>query len=205
MELDHLKEMWKDANKSSLPINETSLHQMLNHRSKMPIAMMKRNLRLEVFFLILIYGCIIWLFTNESDSAFLYYDITLLVVAILFFIYASYKYKLLNNMECKGCEVKTNLNLQLISLEKLIKLYFQAGNISVVLAYMFAGIISYINDEGDSVSFPHIIEILIFLGIGSVLFAFNYYVSRWYLFKLYGKHIQNLKNILYEMDESETS
>ena len=203
MELDHLKEMWKDADKSSSPINEASLHQMLNHRSKMPIAMMKRNLRLEVFFLILIYGYTIWLISTEGDTGLLYYDIALLVIAILFFVYARYKYRLLSNMECMGCEVKTNLNLQVISLEKLIKLYFKIGNISVVLVYLITGAISYMETEGETASLPKTVEILIFLIIGSILAVINYYFGRWYLYNLYGKHIQKLKNILYEMDESD--
>jgi hypothetical protein len=203
MELDHLKEMWKDADKSSLPINETSLQQMLNHRSKMPIAIMKRNLRLEVFFLILIYGYIIWMISTEGDTGFLYYDIALLLIAILFFVYARYKYRLLSNMECMGCEVKTNLNLQVISLEKLIKLYFKIGNISVVLVYLITGAISYMETEGETASLPKTVEILIFLIIGSILAVINYYFGRWYLYNLYGKHIQKLKNILYEMDESD--
>ena len=171
----------------------------------MPIAFMKRNLRLEVFFLILIYGYIIWLISTEGYTGFLYYDIALLVIAILFFVYARYKYKLLSNMECMACEVRANLNLQVRSLEKLIKLYFKIGNISVVFVYLIAGTISYIETEGETVSFPHYLEILIFITIGAVLFIINYFFSRWYLFTLYGKHIQKLKNILYEMDESETT
>lgn len=205
MELDDLKDIWKDADKSSLPINEKSLQQMLNHRSKMPIAFMKRNLRLEVFFLILIYGYIIWLISTEGYTGFLYYDIALLVIAILFFVYARYKYKLLSNMECMACEVRANLNLQVRSLEKLIKLYFKIGNISVVFVYFIAGAISYMETKGETVSIPKSVEILIFLAIGSILAVINYYFGRWYLYNLYGKHIQKLKNILYEMDESETT
>jgi hypothetical protein len=205
MELDDLKEMWMDADKSSLPINETSLQQMLNHRSKMSIAFMKRNLKLEVFFLILIYGYIIWLISTEGYTGFLYYDIALLVIAILFFVYARYKYKLLSNMECMACEVRANLNLQVRSLEKLIKLYFKIGNISVVLVYFIAGAISYMETKGETVSIPKSVEILIFLAIGSILAVINYYFGRWYLHNLYGKHIQKLKNILYELDESETT
>ncbi len=30
----------------------------------------------------------------------------------------------------------------------------------------------------------------------------NYFFGRWYLFTLYGKHINTLKTIIYEMDEN---
>jgi hypothetical protein len=90
------------------------------------------------------------------------------------------------------------------SLEKLVKLYFKVGNIGVVFVYLIAGAISYIENEGDKVHFPQALELIIFLSIGVILAIINYYFSRWYLFNLYGKHIQKLKNILYEMDESDS-
>jgi hypothetical protein len=202
MELDDLKELWKESNNSSLLNNEEDLRQILSHRSRSPIAIMKRNLKLEVLFVILFYSFIIWLISNQVDSNILYFGILLLILAgMLFCIYAFYKYKLLYKMECVACEVKSNLNLQLNSLEKLVKLYFKLGNIGVVFVYLIAGAISYIEAEGDKVHFPQVLELIIFLSIGVILAIINYYSSRWYIFNLYGKHIQKLKNIIYEMDE----
>ena len=205
MELEKLKELWDDSNNSSLPINEEGLSKILNQSSRRPIALIKRNLKLEVLFVILLYGFLIWLILNQVDSNILYVDIILLVLAgILFCVYAFYKNKLLNKMECVGCEVKSNLSLQLKSLEKLVKLYFKVGNIGIVFVYLIAGAISYIEAEGDTVHFPHVLELVIFIAIGAILSIISYYFSRWYLFQLYGKHIQKLKNILYEMDESDS-
>jgi 4-amino-4-deoxy-L-arabinose transferase-like glycosyltransferase len=205
MELEKLKELWDDSNNSSLPINEEGLSKILNQDSRRPIALIKRNLKLEVLFVILLYGFLIWLILNQVDSNILYVDIILLVLAgILFCVYAFYKNKLLNKMECVGCEVKSNLNLQLNSLEKLVKLYFKVGNIGVVFVYLIAGAISFLEAKDDKVQFPHALEIIIFLSIGLIISIINYYISRWYIFNLYGKHIQKLKNILYEMDESDS-
>ena len=205
MELEKLKELWDDSTNSSLSINEEGLSKILNQSSRRPIALIKRNLKLEVLFVILLYGFLIWLILNQVDSNILYVDIILLVLAgILFCVYAFYKNKLLNKMECVGCEVKSNLSLQLKSLEKLVKLYFKVGNIGIVFVYLIAGAISYIEAEGDTVHFPHVLELVIFIAIGAILFIIIYYFSRWYIFNLYGKHIQKLKNILYEMDESDS-
>jgi hypothetical protein len=205
MELEKLKELWVDSTNSSLPIDEEGLSKILNQSSRRPIALIKRNLKLEVLFVILLYGFLIWLILNQVDSNILYVDIILLVLAgILFCFYAFYKNKLLNKMECVGCEVKSNLSLQVKSLEKLVKLYFKVGNIGIVFVYLIAGTISYIEAEGDTVHFPHVLELVIFITIGAVLFIISYYFSRWYLFQLYGKHIQKLKNILYDMDESDS-
>lgn len=205
MELEELKELWDDSSNSSFPINEEGLSKILNQESRRPIALIKRNLKLEVLFVILFYGLIIWLISNQVGSNLLYFDIILLIlVGMLFCIYAFYKHKLLNKMECLACEVKSNLNLQLNSLEKLVKLYFKVGNIGVVFVYLIAGAISYLEAKGDIVQFPNALELIIFLSIGLILGIINYYISRWYIFNLYGKHIQKLKNILYEMDESDS-
>jgi hypothetical protein len=205
MELEKLKELWDDSTNSSLPIDKEGLSKILNQSSRRPIALIKRNLKLEVLFVIVLYGFFIWLILNQVDSNILYVDIILLVLAgILFCVYAFYKNKLLNKMECVGCEVKSNLSLQLKSLEKLVKLYFKVGNIGIVFVYLIAGAISYIEAEGDTVHFPHVLELVIFIAIGAILFIISYYLSRWYIFNLYGKHIQKLKNILYEMDESDS-
>lgn len=205
MELEKLKELWDDSSKYSIPMNEEDLNQILNKRSKRPIALLKQNLKLEVAFGILSYCFFVWIILNQVDSIILYFNIILLVVAgILYSIYVVYKNKLLNKMECMSCEVKSNLNLQLGFLEKLVKLYFKVGNIFVLLTYLIAGAIAYITSEDEKVPIPHYLEILIFIAIGAVLFTINYFFSRWYLYTFYGKHIQNLKNILYEMDESET-
>ena len=205
MELRKLKELWDGSSNSSILINEEELNQILNKRSRRPIAIIKRNLKLEVAFGILSYCFFIWIVSNQAVSIILYFDIILLVVAgILYSIYVFYKNKLLNKMECMSCEVKSNLSLQLGFLEKLVKLYFKVGNIFVLLTYLIAGAIGYTTSEGNKVSFPHYLEVLIFIFIGAVLFIINYYFSRWYLFTLYGKHIQKLKNILYEMGESES-
>ena len=205
MELEKLKELWDDSSNSSLPINEEGLSKILNQDSRRPIALIKRNLKLEVLFVILLYGFLIWLILNQVDSNILYVDIILLVLAgILFCVYAFYKNKLLNKMECVACEVKSNLNLQLNSLEKLVKLYFKVGNIGVVFVYLIAGAISYLEAKDDKVQFPHALELIIFFSIGLIIAIINYYISRWYIFNLYGKHIQKLKNILYEMDETDS-
>jgi hypothetical protein len=204
MELRKLKELWDGSSNSSIPINEEELNQILNKRSRRPIAIIKRNLKLEMAFGILFYCFFIWIVSNQAVSIILYFDIILLVVAgILYSIYVFYKNKLLNKIECMSCEVKSNLSLQLGFLEKLVKLYFKVGNIFVLLTYLIAGAIGYITSESETDSIPHYLEIMIFITIGAVLFLINYYFSRWYLFTLYGKHIQKLKNILYEMDESE--
>ena len=86
MELDNLKELWKDSNKSSIPIDENKLRQILSTSSNGPIAKMKRNLKLEVISLIIVYGLLLWETSNEVDSIFTTFDFVLLLVTGMLFI-----------------------------------------------------------------------------------------------------------------------
>lgn len=87
MELEKLKELWDGSTNSSIPMNEEDLNQILKKRSRRPIALIKRNLKLEVLFVFLLYGFIIWLILNQVDSDFLYFDIILLLVAGILFLF----------------------------------------------------------------------------------------------------------------------
>lgn len=205
MELDQLKTLWKRADEKLPTLSDSHIEGILRHRSQRPIARMKRNLKLEIVFLTLLYAPLIWYFSISFEKIYIYYDIILIVSAITFLIYARYKYKLLHKMECASCEVKSNLSVRVNMLEKLVKLYFYWGNISAVLGYLISVVISYIGlftEQGKEIRVPGMLEITILVSIGAVFILLAYFVNRWYIFKLYGQHIQNLKTLLYEMDEN---
>lgn len=205
MELEQLKTWWQDAGSAETPLSEEELQQMLRRRSQHPIARMKRNLLLEVIFLVITYSSLIVYLEKINHDVFLPYNIFLVVIAVLFFAYAFHKYRLLHQMQCVACEVKSNLQQQVNSLEKLVKLYFYAGNVLTFIAFTFAGIITLLSRKapaGNVVAMPGIVPVAIFLGIGALLTLVVYFINRWYVFKLYGQHIQKLKNILHEMEET---
>jgi len=204
MELDQLKTLWKRADEKLPTLSDSHIEGILRHRSQRPIARMKRNLKLEIVFLTLLYAPLIWYFSISFEKIYIYYDIILIVSAITFLIYARYKYKLLHKMECASCEVKSNLSVRVNMLEKLVKLYFYWGNISAVLGYLISVVISYIGlftEQGKEIRVPSMLEITILVSIGAVFILLAYFVNRWYIFKLYGQHIQNLKTLLLEMDK----
>jgi len=204
MELDQLKTLWKRADEKLPTLSDSHIEGILRHRSQRPIARMKRNLKLEIVFLTLLYAPLIWYFSISFEKIYIYYDIILIVSAITFLIYARYKYKLLYKMECASCEVKSNLSVRVNMLEKLVKLYFYWGNISAVLGYLISVVISYIGlftEQGKEIRVPSMLEITILVSIGAVFILLAYFVNRWYIFKLYGQHIQNLKTLLLEMDK----
>jgi hypothetical protein len=201
MELDNLKEIWKGLDDKKTPVgsNEEILS-MLQKKSKRPIARMKRNLLVEMVSVIIIYSAsTAYYFMAWSGR---YWEIGLMFfLAGVFCVFYYYrKYKLLNSMECVACEVKSNLQRQLTTLEKYVRLYFITGVVLTPIAYFFAGFIIFVKTPGNSYNLN---QYLIFTAIGIVITIACYYLNVWYVNKLYGQHVRKLKEILSEMEGTE--
>ena len=110
-------------------------------------------------------------------------------------------------MQCVSCHVKSNLELQLGTLEKYVKFYLLAGIILVPVTMLFVGYVSIIlyPERLGKTSIPGLsadayqtgIFLLIltaFLSVGS------YFLNKWYINRLYGRHNKKLKEILKEME-----
>lgn len=221
MELDSLKDIWKNLDESDLqPGSDVPISSMLHKRSQSTIAKLKRNLNRELIAVLIIYSLtIFYIVTFQRMYSELAVLLALVGGAFLFYYYR--KSKLLKQMECVACEVRSNLKQQLGTLEKYVRFYFIAGTILTPLAYFAAGIIILFNaQEGNS----HLIDVpleaqtsvsqmpiaqhisnhrffVLFLSIGAVLTLGSYFINRWLIGKLYGQHIQKLKDLLTQMEE----
>jgi hypothetical protein len=139
--------------------------------------------------------------------------------AFLFYYYR--KSKLLKQMQCVACEVRSNLKQQLVTLEKYVRFYFIAGSILTPLAYFAAGVIILfnahdfnaslsdvpVNAETSVSQIPVVSHIsnhrffVLFLSIGAVLTVGSYFINKWLINKMYGQHIQKLKELLFQMED----
>jgi branched-subunit amino acid transport protein AzlD len=221
MELDSLKDIWKNLDEEDLqPAREVPILSMLQKRSQSTISRLKRNLNRELIAVIVIYSLTIWYIITYQK---LYSELAVLLAlvggAFLFYYYR--KNKLLKQMQCVACEVRSNLKQQLVTLEKYVRFYFVAGTILTPLAYFAAGVIILFNahdfnaglndvpmEAQTSVSqIPVVTHIsnhrffILFISIGAVVTVGSYFVNRWLINKMYGQHIQKLKELLYQMEE----
>ena len=222
MELDSLKDIWKNLDEEDLqPGREVPVLSMLQKRSQGTIAKLKRNLNRELAAVLIIYSLTIWYIIAYQG---LYPELAVLLAlvggAVLFYYYR--KNKLLKQMQCVACEVKSNLKTQLFTLEKYVRFYFIAGTILTPLAYFAAGVITLFNapDAQPAVGdFPieaqtsvsqmriasHITNhrfFIFFVSMGVVVTVGSYFLNRWLINKMYGQHIQKLKELLHQMEEA---
>jgi hypothetical protein len=199
MELDNLKEAWKGHTVKNAADSNEEILSMLHKKSQRPIAKMKRNLFRELIAVIVLYtGSIIYYMIADQGK---FWEIALMLfligVVFLFFYYR--KNKLLNEMECVACEVKSNLQRQVSTLEKYVRFYYLAGMILTPLAFFTAGFFVLYKAPGVTMSSNFYIW---FFGSGVVMTIILYFVNKWYVNKLYGQHVKKLKELLNQMEET---
>lgn len=202
MELDNLKEAWKGHTVKNAADSNEEILSMLQKKSQRPIAKMKRNLFKELITVIVIYSATIIYYITANGGKYRAIALMLLLIGVVFLFYYYRKNKLLNDMECVACEVKSNLQRQVSTLEKYVRFYFIAGIILTPLAYFTTGFILLNTTPGITMSTNFYMW---FFGSGVVMNILLYFLNKWYVNKLYGQHVKKLKELLRQMEETTES
>lgn len=207
MELDQFKELWQQ----DLPGKGHDLEKLkslLDKKSSSPVAKMKRNLNIELWVILLSYGSMILFYFIAFNGRMREVSWFMLFIGGLFVLYYLRKQKLLREMECLACQVKSNLEKQIQSLEKYIRFYLIAGTALVPLSvlffwWLFRMKLRHIPDQSIFYTNPAnpwwraaMAWILLTAGLTFLLFHLN----KWYVRKLYGRHVEKLRSVLREME-----
>lgn len=223
MELDSLKDIWKDLGaKEMQQDNDEQILSMLQKRSRSPIAKMRRNLNWELIVLVVLYSLIIGYYIVGFQGRYWEVSVLMFIVGVFFLFYYLRKSKLLQQMQCVACEVKSSLQRQLKTLEKYVNFYFITGTLLTPIAYFLTGLIVFMKQTNSPVktdpspgtiltdSKPGNINLdtfsdhpffIVFIVIGVALTIGTYFLNRWYVNRLYGRHIKKLKELLLQMEE----
>ena len=200
MELDNLKEVWQADAGNTLPGIKEDILLMLQKKSRSPIAKIKRNLRGEMMVVVVLYSASIIYYIISNKGRYWELALMLFLMGLLFMFYYYRKNKLLKEMECVTCEVKSNLERQVSMLGKYIRFYFVAGTLLAPIAYFTAGLIVLYKSPGFSITGTQFLYWFIGIGIGVSILI--YFLNIWYVNKLYGRHLKKLKELLQQMEES---
>ena len=199
MELDSLKALWQNLSEDVHQRTDEEILSMLQKESKSPIAKMKRNLRWELVAVIIMYSAPIIYFMTTSYARYWELAAFMFLIGVGFIFYYYHKNKLLHSMQCVTCEVRSNLETQLKTLGKYIRFYFIFGTILVPIAYVGSAMIVFLKSPVPKTA--SIMDYLIFIGVGILLTVFSYFLNTWYVNKLYGQHMNKLKELLSQMEE----
>lgn len=211
MELENLKQIWNTQQmQAEDPVSaREDLLPILQKSSNGPVARMRRNLVCEVLLITITYiPCIIF-YAVEFNGRLTPLSLLYVLLGVFFGGYYYRKMLLLNKMQCLSCVVRSNLAGQVASLKKYTRFYTLFGTLIIPIAAIYTytivrwrlplptGTILY-HRLNPSPWYDSPYFWLLLLVPFTILV---YYLNRWYVKKLYGRHIEKLQEILREMDE----
>lgn len=209
MELEQMKDVWKQQfSNQGASLNEDDLVRIISHPSRGPVASMKRNLRMELYFVIVTFGIAALVFFWAFKSKMIGYSIAYLFFMGVFIFYYISKTRLLSRMQCVTCEVKSNLSLQISTLEKYIRYNLIISTLVYPLFLMLGALILYLNFYSltpkpifvYSTAYAPAVTTGVWVLFSIVTTIPLYFLNKKYLHWLYGKHIRRLKGVLSELD-----
>ena len=211
VELENLKDIWKQQIQPTIDkqnIEKQEIERLLKGRSTSILEKLKRNLLLEIamFMVCLLLVAAVPFYFKSTP-------VTILFIAALVFIFIPYlvyyikKYNELNTFSIFHNNIKTSLQSLIIQLEKFLKIYFYGSLILAPFSVFISALACLYEMKAlgyllyfDEFSKPTLSIILSFAIVFTLL---SYPILKWYLHKLYGQHIETLKEYLKELEEVE--
>lgn len=208
MELEELKNLWQQ-NTQHPPGAELRLSELLARKSNSPLSKIKRNLNKELAAVIVLYGASILLYFIAWNGKMASIGWFMLSIALLFFVYYFMKIRLLDKMANPAGRVKQTLQQQITTLESLVKMYFITGTIIIPVSMLFFARVYYVHSRyiaPTNILFPSDENplwkvLLVWTLFIAVVTYLSILMNKWYINKLYSRHINKLKSILKEMEE----
>jgi|GEM_PF-1595186 len=211
MELDELKNIWSDNIENDIQnqaIEKSKIQEMLKRKSSSIIEKLRRSLLLEIALfsicLVLIAAVPIY-FQNK--------EVTLLCLAVIVFMFIPYfvyyykKYKELAHFSSYHQDVKTNLKLLITQLEKYLNIYFWGSLLLTPISGFFSGfaVLYELKALGHLLYFDifNAATLAIIMSFALLLTLISYPIMKWYIKKLYGRYLDNLRDCLNELSIDE--
>lgn len=201
MELEDLKQIWKSHEQGYEPKKESDIAFMLKGTSNSIISKLKRNVWFELIFTV---ACCIALgvFTITLESgAVLWTVVSLLVLFAAYLFYYIKKLILLGKFDASDENMKASLQSLHKKLSAYVSFYKKSYGI-LYPVYFFLGILFGAVDTGmdnfvNRIKDPLTLASLVCLT--GLFFIITIAVTNFYLKKLYGNHLNKLKELLDEL------
>lgn len=209
MELDELKyQLNQKMSADNAGQINTDLTSLLKKKTHTVIGKIKRSLVWElvcciIFSTVMLLICLI----TDHWSIRVYFGVFAGIMFLLNFV-LYYLYKKTNELSRADKPVKSNLVDYIKLLEDFVKRYFQFTMLMVPICFTFSAILSNLenmelpqSDQSILHYFTRKWQVLVFFAVYIIVFTVSaYYLSKWYLKKLYGNYLTQLKEYVLELD-----
>ncbi len=210
MELDELKHQLKNKLASDQGRSDADLTLLLNKHTISVVGKLKRSLWIEIMFSILALLAFVFIaITSKSNLFRIYFSVFSVPFTILILLLV-YLVKRTTQLSSTTLPVKSNLQQIVKIMEELIKRYFQVTMAMPVICFIFILYLGYYTGTftgNISQKFAHgyfgsTWKVFAFLaGYIILLCVAIYYPTKWYLRKMYGKYVMQLKECINELSE----
>lgn len=201
MELEELKNIWKNNGPDYTPKGEEELTSMLKGSSHSIVTKLKRIVWIELLITVaVILGLFIYAFTLPSGAMKWHYMSMLLMLVACMFYYVK-KLMMLNRFDSTDENIRTNLEKLTTNLSSYLKIYKRSYAI-LYPVYFFLGLLFGFIERGAD-EFLQLLKqprtILFLTGTAIVFYFCSTWLASWYIKKLYGNRLEKLKGLLNEL------
>lgn len=205
MELDDLRRQWQQPE----PVTEATfspvqMNALLRQQRTSLLDKIRRNTYLEL----LLSGILVVVFALNQDykkpTGTLYVAISLIMGLLLWRYYYLQVWKLLRQMTESSGAVRGHLIQLCNGLRNLLRLYYRFSMAAVPVTLLIIcgyAVISALIGTGPVPHGELGIFIMVILVIGIVLMIPMYFITPWWIQRLYGRHLDRLEGQLRELDE----
>lgn len=203
MELDDFKSLLKLQQEAPVTTRSAEELEQYTRRSAVSVmAKVKKSIRFE-------FKLCIWIILPLATLCFIFPSLYMrsivglsVFVCLFFVVYMLQLIKKINYYETASFSVKESLQQVIDILQKFVRHYFQVTMIMLPAAFVFGLITGYM-DISAGVHFKTFnwTRGLIFYSAFYIFWSiFTYFFTKWYIRKMYGKYLQQLKDQLKELE-----
>jgi hypothetical protein len=203
MELDELKSVLKarlEANAATRSVTE--LEQYVGRKATSVITKIKRNMIYEFILGALCMAVCVWAFYRYPSLCFRFPCVLAILICAFQMIYMIRLSRKISSFEKTSFSVKENIQQVLEILRKFTRIYFQLTIAMLLAAFLLGLVIGYLDvlQQGLANSFKWGRGILFYTGCYFLWTIFMYFFSKWYIKKLYGNYLEQLKAQLKDLE-----
>lgn len=209
-ELEDLKNIWSKTIEKDVGqqvVEQEKIRALLNKKSTNIIDRVRKNLFGEIvlFFVCLLLVASVPVFLRTKE-VFILCSLLIVVIFIPYLIYYIKKYNELRKFFSYHQDIKSSLQLVISQLEKYLNIYFWGSLLlTPVSGFLLGFAILY---EMKALGFLIYFDVFssatlsMILSFALLLTLVSYPIMKWYIRKLYGQHVEKLKDCLKELNES---
>ena len=202
MELEDLKNLWKQNEPAYQAKNEEEIAHMMRGKSKSIIDKLKQSVWFELLFTIVAGAALLIYALMMPSGAAKWTAIALLVMCIGYTFYYVKKLLLLQRYPLTNDNLHKTLSVLIENLSGYLKFYKRSYTI-LYPVYFFLGLLFGVLERGASEYLNFLSRwttILSILALAGLFYFMTTWFANWYLKKLYGNHLERLKALYLELE-----